>query len=274
MRLKDADWLSQAEALTPGASIKVPHQGCSTSACMKLSHGLEGFQGYCFKCNAVGFKRHDRSSVTDYLDRKAALQAEDEAKQLRGYAKPVDFSRSLPVPASVWLAMNGLRPSLWEQLDIGWSEKLQRIILPVWYKGQYLGFTARGLYKNQAKYIERMPQGAVGLFNMHCNGTVGNQLVTDYTECVVFTEDWMSAAVVSQVAPAIPLLGTASSTAVLAAALEFKRVFIWLDPDAAGIKGRSELLRNLRPLLPCKVVQSARDPKFYSAAEIKVKLEV
>lgn len=256
--LSPDEWLEQAERLSPGASIKVPHKGCSNSACLWIHHKEEGFSAYCFKCHRTGWKSHDACSITDYLDRKAAFKAQEEAKLLRGYSLPADFSHQLPVRASVWLASNGFTPTLARHYKVGFSEKLQRVILPVSNGTEDIGFTARGLYKNQPKYIERLKHNAVAYMPALRKSSM-----------VVVTEDWLSGAVCSQVMHSYPLLGTSTDLNVLARLMVYDRVHVWLDPDSAGRYGTQKLIKELRLLRDVKIIKSKRDPKFYSIKDIK-----
>ena len=251
--------MEQAERLSPGASIKVPHKGCSNSDSLWLQHKEDGFSAFCFKCHRRGWKSHDATSMQDYLDRKAAFKAQEEAKSHRGYSLPTDFSHQLPIRAAVWLASNGFTPTLSNTYKVGWSELFQRVILPV---NKYVGFTARAVYKNQAKYVERLAYNALPYMP---------SIVP--SRAAVITEDWMSAAVCSQVCHAYPLLGTTADHLLIAALLEYKHVFVWLDPDKAGQYGTCKLMKNLRLVTDTTIVKSKHDPKFYSKRDIKEKLK-
>ena len=268
MRLQDGDWLQQAQALPPGASVKVPHKGCSSSNSLSIAHTEDGFKCHCFKCHGAGFKPHDATSMTDYLNRKALFQAIEEAKLLKGHSLPVDFSHSLPERAQIWLASNGLKQSLWLTYNVGWSEKLQRVILPCYGTDAcYIGYTARGLYKNQTKYIERIKHNEVSYFRRLRDGyAVTNR------ERVCIVEDWMSAAVIAQVCDCYPLLGTSASIKFLSELAHYKTVHIWLDPDKAGQYGRTKLFKELRLITDTKIQVSDKDPKMYSMKDIQRRL--
>ena len=160
-----------------------------------------------------------------------------------------------------------MKPSLWPEFNVGWSERLQRVILPCSNDTCYIGYTARGLYKNQIKYIERIKHNEVTYFNRLDNDTLRTWLDT----CIV-VEDWMSAAVISQVADCYPLLGTSASIKILGHLARYTCVYLWLDPDKAGLKGRIALLKELRLLTRVQIIESSNDPKMYSKKWIQRRL--
>lgn len=256
MTLKLDDWLPTAKTLASGASVKIPHPGCSSSPALKVTHGLEGFQAYCFKCHSTGFHAHTPTSIIQYLDRKKVIEANRVAKLHRDHGLPADFSHNLPLHAIQWLRLNGLSETLCTHYRVGWSEQLQRIILPL---VGFIGWTGRGLTKDMPKYIERIKPGCIALFPA---------LDQQKKDVLIVVEDYASAAVCSQVTDSVALLGTSAPASLLSLCLKYSRVILWLDHDRAGRHGTAKVGANIRLVAEVQIVCTDMDPKKYSKVYI------
>jgi DNA primase len=92
---------------------------------------------------------------------------------------------------------------------------------------------------------------------------------------IVVTEDILSAFKVGLVGQAACALGTSPTPALVRYLLSSRKpVSVWLDPDAAGRRGASKLVKSLRAygLEPTNIL-SARDPKLHTLEQIKEILE-
>lgn len=87
---------------------------------------------------------------------------------------------------------------------------------------------------------------------------------------MVVVEDVFSCIRVGRVCPTVSLLGSSlnlvkADRIVQATGRNNPRVAIWLDPDAAGKKGRVQGLQLLeRAGAECTIIRSDKDPKDYS----------
>lgn len=143
-----------------------------------------------------------------------------------------------------------------------YSERMDRVVVPVYEGGELVYWQARGFSKGRPKYI---------------NPDVDKRLVIpSYGEGItVLTEDLLSAFRVGDVAKGVSLLGT-TITEKLFSVLTTDRqpVLVWLDPDAAGQRAANKALTLLRRWgIPCARVQSELDPKLLSRDAISAAIE-
>lgn len=267
-----SEWLREAENLSPGVKTKIPHPGCTTSNAMQIEHGEDGFSAYCFKCGAKGWKPHSATTMQDYLDRKAAIEARREAEQHRGIDLPADFSQEMPEVGALWLAKNGFNyQTCVEQHGMGWSEAMQRVIIPCYdFNKKYIGFTARAMYKNQgAKYIERLNSDSYPFI------WSTNNLGINIRSICILTEDYLSAIRCSNVCTCMACMGTTVSAAAFKYIRRFATIAIWFDPDSAGRKGSFSIYKKFRTdKQQILIINSEKDPKHHTNRYIKEKLNV
>lgn len=179
---------------------------------------------------------------------------------------PEDASmEDIPIQGFNWLRKAGIDEDLRKEYKIQYSPSAKRVLLPSYdTNGRLLYLQARAVFEGQTpKYVN---QAAVKkpLFHSH-------QAVTSE---VVLTEDILSAIKVGQVFSAISLLGTKPVDTLLPALMPFDEVFVWLDPDDAGINGSIKIAHYCSLLgKPVYRVQSDKDPKYYSKQEIKQFIE-
>ena len=104
------------------------------------------------------------------------------------------------------------------------------------------------------------------------------QPVPEYRPDVLcLTEDVLSAVRVGQVCSGWSLLGTKLSALHEASLAKFRpsKIWVWLDPDQAGIDGRRKIVPHLRSLgYEAKAVRADLDPKLYPLQDIRRKLLV
>ncbi len=99
---------------------------------------------------------------------------------------------------------------------------------------------------------------------------VGNHNISTKT-CTVIVEDILSAIRVSHHTRGVSLLGTAITPEKLVRVTSpGSTVIVWMDGDAAGRTARRKLIHALTLMgQECKWVETPKDPKEYSNAEIK-----
>ena len=93
-----------------------------------------------------------------------------------------------------------------------------------------------------------------------------------HQEAVILTEDILSSIRVGRLYNACSTLGTALSPAKLQHCLKVfgrKTFILWLDPDAAGVRGRRKMRSILEMQgLTVRTIRSDKDPKDYTDAEV------
>ena len=249
------DYTDVMSTLQPGHRIKVPHDGCSSSNSLVITHAENGFLLYCHKCNDKAFFAHD-DSPADHLRRKRLLAETQRLQTLKDYSLPADVSRNIPAKGLAWLGKAGLTEQQIYQYQIGYSESLGRVILPVTFRNIYHGFIARATESWQKpKYLEMCPAGV--MWGSHSSSTV----------CVV-VEDILSGIRCAKYISSYALLGTSLGTANLNQLMRYKRVLLWLDGDKAGFNGLLKNMSRLRLMTEVKIIRTDKDPKFYSNDEI------
>jgi DNA primase len=253
------DWLEVARQLPLGHKRRIAHD-CSEAKDMLVSHGEAGYSAYCFRCGNVGFEGHGYQTLAE-IERLKELNA--TAKEAHTHELPNDFVHEIPKYAAGWLFRAGVSLLLAKASGIGWSERLQRIILPVRDEhGATIYWQARAVHKGQSpKYINPPVDKASILF---AAGPAGAG-----TARVVVTEDILSAIRVGQHVPARCIMGTKTSDQQAAALSEFDEVIYWLDPDDAGREGNRTGTRKLSLVTDARAIESEADPKNLSDRRIR-----
>ena len=251
------DWLTIAKRLPLNTSTRV--RCCKDDRSAIVSSSIEGYRFYCFRCGCHHFvARTENINVHDFASANAAV----EKLHCR---LPDDITADLPSEGLVWLRKAGIDEDLRAEYNICYSPSIKRVLLPAYDNDGRLTYVqARAVFEGQSpKYVN---QAAIKkpLFHSH-------QAVTSE---VVLTEDILSAIKVGQVFSAISLLGTKPVDTLLPALMPFDEVFVWLDPDDAGINGSIKIAHYCSLLgKPVYRVHSDKDPKYYSRQEIKQFIE-
>lgn len=244
----------EAKNLQPGDCIKVPHLNCSGSAAMKIRAEVDGLKFYCHKCGAYHFES-SFNSPRERLRRQAAYDAAMEIKANGSYDPPADFSHAISPSGLAWLGAGGWTLEMQRKYNVGWSETLNRVIIPVCP----IGYIARAVESWQKpKYIEKAIPDSYWVSSPRETGKA------------VICEDVLSAGRVGNFMTGWSILGTMMTTGILRKFMRYETIYLWLDPDKGGIDGVKKNISRLR--LVCndvRIVTSERDPKCLSDVKIK-----
>jgi len=252
--------------LPVGASIKVAHNGCSSSAAMKITNQVQGLMFHCFKCGTSLFDSA-WNSPRERLRRQETFEAYRAARMKESYDLPSDCSHSIPKAGLAWLGSGGWTLRLIRHYEIQWSEELHRVIIPIVPNGRYMGYIGRGVLSwVRPKYLEKTHEGAYWASDPHLAEC--RQLYT------VITEDVLSAGRTGKFYPSYSLLGTSLNATLINELSKYKKVFVWLDPDKAGIKGARDAVNRLSLFTDTVIVTSRADPKCLTNNEIREILSV
>lgn len=259
--MSDPQWLQIAKSLPYGSRRKITC--CSSGPSMIVEHSSKGFRSYCFRdASHGGFVPHGMLSIEDLSRRRQDLE---NLLTSRWMGLPSDFTLDVPPRSMIWLLKAAVGYDLARQYGIGYSPKLDRVVLPVHEEGTLVAFVARATDKQQPKYIARYKNDPSAVFTA---GTGGGRF-----DCV-YTEDMLSAIRVGRYNLTRSILGTAAdegrSVSLLQGLPAVPRVAVWLDGDKAGRKGRDKLARRLS-LIGAEVtkINTPKDPKLYSNREIQ-----
>lgn len=175
---------------------------------------------------------------------------------------PKDFTTTIPEQGLEWLRRAGIDEDLRQLYNIGYSEREQRVVLQtVDAMGRLIYIQKRAVYNGQSPKYVNVAAIKKPLFKSK----------QACTPLVVITEDILSAIKVGQVFSAISILGTKPVSTLLPEISKYSEVFIWLDPDDAGVQGSRKLATYCSMLdIPIYRVCSSKDPKYYSKDEIKL----
>tara|TARA_R110000851_G_scaffold5915_2_gene24016 strand:+ start:537 stop:1244 length:708 start_codon:yes stop_codon:yes gene_type:complete len=231
-----------------------------------VNHNAKAYTIHCFACDYHDFESkgilslEERKRIQDL--NTEALRAVRDIKLPEDITyEPTEFSRE----ARMWLFKGGLTPSVWKQYRIGYSKRLERVVLPVYDTNNTLiWFQCRAVLKGQSpKYLQPSRDRSNVLF------TAG--IATDRARAIV-VEDIMSAIRVGEATTtelAVSLLGTKITEGQAAYLGQFERCTSWLDGDKAGRRGSNNIRKTLSLLTECDNIRTTEDPKFYSNKQIQ-----
>jgi hypothetical protein len=267
------DLRAVGETLRDGGRVRVSH-GCGEGKTMLVSREGPRVRGWCFRC-AEGLGVELALSISENVLRvqQAQFQAADAQFDGDQELPPADPDMSRwPLVSRLWLLKAGLAEDACRWLEVGWSQDMQRTVLPLRDRyGFVVSWTARAHDGRTPKYLTgHLPEGFVAEFP----GGAGSGRP-------VVTEDWLSACKLGwHGIHTISMLGTYAKPATLLRLLEFKEPFVWLDNDLPpkhrvnwGQHHAAKLCKALRALgsRPINVV-SDQEPKQLDRGAIIVTL--
>lgn len=256
------DYLEQAKALERGRERRIEHF-CGEGTVLKIAHTKDGYSAYCFRCSETGFTPHVRQTLSqfDFLQ-----QREEEDAIHATMALPSDFTTDIPQDHALWLYKAGIGVLDINRLGFGYSERLSRVVLPVYDNGElvYLQARATRFPEQQPKYLNIAGANKSGILYTQ------KPEVPLLCNSVVLTEDILSAARIGEITTAFSLLGTKLSDGQANKIGVYDTVIFWLDGDDAGIKGARKGSQKLQFLVnTIKVIRTPLDPKCYSQRLIR-----
>lgn len=258
--LDPSEWLHLAQQLERGSRAMHQHT-CGAGQKLLVENADAGFKAWCYRCSQSGFVPHPQPSFKERIAALRAVRLEDEATEADPRPPmPAEFDPSKwPDYARVWLYKVGITNPVIQQHGIYWCARIKRVVLPVLDGSKLIYWQARGFDPERPKYLN--PKVDKPFYKAGEN----------HSGPLVLTEDILSAVRVGQVAQAWSILGTSLSPLKSAEIAKLGiPVAIWLDPDAAGRKGRGKIYRELSALgVDARVIRSDKDPKEYSRDEIK-----
>lgn len=253
------DWLTIAERLPLGHKTRITCE-CGDGKTLVINHRVQGYSCYCFRCDLKEFEGKGMQSIAE-LNRIKALNETAATVSIK-IELPIDFTSEIPLLGRLWLYNAGLTPSDWKQYNIGYSPKMERVVLPVYAYRELVWCQYRAIHKGQKpKYL----QPSTGKESIVFRG--GDQ--QDKQERVVVVEDILSAMKVGKIIPTRSLLGTKITTQQAVILSDAARVTVWLDPDKAGRDGSRTIKKTLCLLTEVDSVVTDTDPKDLSLTEIK-----
>jgi len=260
--LDPRSWQHYCPKVPEGKKSYFDHD-CGGGRTLIVSNDDAGYSAYCFRCVDSGFMKHPELSLPEKLARLSRLAEADAAVKANSFEVVLPSglnmnASSWPRYAALWLYKVGLGSVEIQRLGIGYSEEMDRVVIPVYSNGKLVYWQARGFTSGRPKYINPdvdkskvLPMYGAGDF-------------------VVLTEDLLSAIKVGNVAQTLCLMGTSLQDHHLAHLLLLRKpVAVWLDADKAGLNAKAKLMRRLTAVgLHCVYIVTERDPKLLFEEEI------
>lgn len=176
-----------------------------------------GWVYHCFNCGESGFKR------------SGPLPPRETLKMIQGqtncpgaFYMPPDLTDDIPLPGQLWLEKYEITDEERKRYQLGYSKKLDRLILPVIEAGEWVFWQGRNLGKvtrSEPKYLSAHVSGKAIFFQANLENPVF---------CIV--EDILSGIKVGRVFNGIALLGSHVPVDIVPL-LQGKRGLLWLDYD-------------------------------------------
>jgi len=253
--------------IDPSAPIGVPirkHRRCPF--CETRTSGfvvIPDLKGYILFCHKCGKKKWIPRGGFSPRAVKALLTV-PKAKVYPDISVPADMSMTIPAKGKVWLYEYGVTEKIIKEMKFGYSEKYQRLIMPVYKDGELIYWQGRylGNHKKDGtpKYISRTKSGN---YYWEYNPTG--------SDVAVLVEDILSAIKVGSAGYCgVCLFGSYLKESVLNEVAEtYTRMVLWLDPDKR--KSATKYTKRFSSLgYPLRVILTARkDPKEYTTKEIQ-----
>lgn len=249
-------WLDIAKSLRAGRNIRIPH--CKTDNSMVVYHTEKGYSCYCHRCKEGDFEPHGNRRIADIRRHKLELQF----LQNKEVKLPDDYTLEVPKHAMLWYLKAGISPELAASYGIGYTPSLDRVVIPIYEDGGLAALQLRAVDESQKpKYLN--PGGRKIEQAVFMSG--------EPTGITIVVEDVLSAIKVGRIAHATSTLGTNMSDARARKIAQHNHTaIVWMDGDAAGKVGRVDAVKQLTLLgVRCYRVDTLRDPKKYSAEEIR-----
>ena len=238
------NWLDIAKNLSPNTKERV--QCCGINRDAVISHNRDYYTYYCFRCDERIYERVGNRPL-DQLFSNAPTKIES-------HELPEDFTTVIPLQHCLWLYKAALSRDVIVDAGIGWSDSLQRIVLPIRDpSGNVLYYQCRAVHQGQLpKYLNPPIDKASILYH----SGIGSGLTR-----IVVCEDILSAIRVGKHTPACSILGTKTSDEQAMYLSNYKLVSYWLDPDKAGIRGSRSGIKKLSLTTDTEILTSNVDPK-------------
>ena len=224
-----------------GDQVHINHTGCEAGEDKRrrlyIKRIEQGVVAYCHHCNESGFAKDGNSGrMSSWLNKRTTTVAKITAKPILA---------SLPTAGKMWL-MTNYCPTSTEYFNGVASEGMKVALTLHNPESEVIGWQIRNLEhgatpKYLTHYTRDSVRGDASWFHK-------------VSKTLVITEDYLSAYRVNRDTglSSVALLRTTMSDKTLMQVhdLEFKDIFIWLDPDEAGKKGTTDVYKKLTHFLP------------------------
>lgn len=259
MKHLQGDWLEIAKRLPQGQKVRTKcSDNCAGDNSQLISHTEKGYHRYCFRCKTSDFTGHGLRRI-EVIERHKKERAIKRDKRVE---LPDDYTLDVPSRAAIWYYKYGISAELAREYGIGYTEELDRVVLPVISDDELIAVQMRAVDPwRKPKYLNPIgPKVSSAVF-----------MSAPATGVTVVVEDILSAIKVGRVHHATSILGTNMTDArALKIASLNHTALLWLDGDRAGVKGLVPAERQLAMLgVDVRRIRTPDDPKTYSLEDIR-----
>ncbi len=258
-------WISIAKELPIGGKTQTTcPTNCGSGEKLSVNNSIKSYWAYCYRCGHTDTEYKGKQTLAE-LEHVQTLN--NNIPTDIPIKLPDDFTTDIPLLGRLWLYSAGITEPLWSKYKIGYSPKLERVVLPIYKDNKLIWFQARALSKGQQpKYLQPSADRSSILFESINN----DNLITSNN--IVIVEDILSAIVVGRCIKTFSLLGTKITTKQAATLGKYDLITVWLDSDKAGVDGSYNIRKTLSLLTDTRNIITKLDPKKLSTKEINNKL--
>lgn len=259
-------WQQIAENLPVGHKVRQSCHECgNTNDAAVVNHNIRDYSFYCYACGHIEVESKGKQTLEQL---KKLQELNDAATRFnsKSVELPDDYTNDIPLVGRLWLYNGGISPTVWSKHRIGWSESLQRVILPVYNTdGNLVWYQARAVLRGQKpKYIQPAAPREHVIYEVR-------PIEQHSTTCVV-VEDILSAIRVGRFIPTYSILGTKITSTHVNKLAKYSKVVTWMDSDRAGRKSAYNIRKSVGMLTEVDNILTEQDPKRLSDNEIKEQL--
>lgn len=220
----------------------------------------------CFRCGEFGLHNDAKGSLAflrEYV-KEGASPPKDDKRKGKGLGRIIESPSGWPVLAYQWVKQYGISDEEIARYVLQYSDTRRRVVLPVWWKGERVGYQLRKVYAD-----DDGPK-----YDTVLSGGLGFMSFKDVTNnAVVIVEDILSAIKVSRFEHSVALLSTSLSQNMVQYLSTFSKFYVWLDMDNNQvIKNALKILKRLDMFGETKLIRTEQDPKTYCNDVIRSQL--
>jgi hypothetical protein len=255
-------WTTIAKDIPLGNKVRIKCPAdCGEGETFSINHAVKNYWGNCYRC---GYSPVEFKGQQTLAELKRIRELNDEAAEMVLQIKlPQDFTNEIPRHARIWLFKGGITEETWRKYGIGYSERLDRVVLPVYdTKGNLEWYQCRALHEGQIpKYLQPSRDRSCIMFHAKPETATNNRRA-------IVVEDILSAIRVGKNINTYSLLGTKITTEQASVLSKYDNVTTWMDPDKAGKDGAYKIRKTLGLVTDVSNILTSVDPKKLSNKEI------
>lgn len=209
----------------------------------------------------------DKSKPQEIIAKATQLLYKTEETQEHISTKPLtlpyDFTNTISKEGMIWLSKYEITQEEITEFNIGYSPRLNRLILPVYQDNKLIYWQGRNLgkvTKDNPKYLNIRNSGAKNVFFQRS--------IPNSNMCVI-VEDILSAIKVGRVCNSLALLGSYFPKEIYQSIIpQYDKILIWLDADKYHTAFKAGQYISTFCNKAVKIIRTDKDPKEYTNAYI------